>query len=57
MCPGSHVGSVAKLVTVKPGLEGFISDLFCSSSLKTSSERSRTLTDSGIWGFQGFDIL
>lgn len=56
MCRGSHTGSVAKLLMVKPGLEGFISDSFYPFALKTSSENPGhllvDLTDLGIWEFQ-----
>lgn len=52
MCPESHVGSVAKLLTVKPGWEGFISDLFYCYALKTSSENPGCLQILVFWDFK-----
>lgn len=59
MCPGSHAGSVAKSLTVKSGLEGFISDSFYPFALKTSENPGHLfvdLTDVGILEFQRFNF-
>ena len=52
MCPGSQAGSVAKLLTVKPGLEGFISDSFYPFALKMASENpGHLLSTYRFWHF------
>lgn len=51
------LGSVAKLLTVKLGWEGFISDSLHPSVLKTSSENPGHLQISGILEFQGLIVL